>query len=142
MKILITIFLLAFFSISNANDGVVYDIKIIRVIDGDTIAFRADWLPDPLKKELHLRIYGVDTPEKSYRAKCKLESDLGASASMFTKQQVQIASRTQIVLKSWDKYGGRVIGDLLLDSKSLRRSLIQNGYAKEYFGKTKESWCQ
>jgi len=29
----------------------VYDFEITRVIDGDTVAFRADFLPAPLKQE-------------------------------------------------------------------------------------------
>ena len=44
--------------------GVTYDAVITRVIDGDTVAFQADFLPAPLKKELSIRVFGVDTPEK------------------------------------------------------------------------------
>ncbi len=44
--------------------GVIYDANITRVIDGDTVAIEAPWLPDPLKKELSIRVFGVDTPEK------------------------------------------------------------------------------
>ena len=43
---------------------VVYDFDITRVIDGDTVAFAAPFLPEPLKQELSIRVYGVDTPEK------------------------------------------------------------------------------
>ncbi len=48
--------------------AVAYDYKITRVIDGDTVAFEATFLPDPLKKELSIRVFGVDTPEKGHRA--------------------------------------------------------------------------
>jgi len=44
--------------------GVLYDAVITRVIDGDTVAFEAKWLPEPLKKELSIRVFGVDTPKK------------------------------------------------------------------------------
>ena len=40
-----------------------------------------------------------------------------------------------------DKFGGRVLGDILLDGQSLRAMLIQNGFAREYFGEAKQSWC-
>jgi endonuclease YncB( thermonuclease family) len=50
--------------------GVTYDAQITRVIDGDTVAFAAPWLLDPLKKELSIRVFGVDTPEKGHRAQC------------------------------------------------------------------------
>ena len=121
--------------------GVTYDVQILRVIDGDTVAFNAPFLPDPLKKELSISVYGVDTPEKGFRAKCPKEDELGKAASEFTKQLVQTANKRQIVLYDWDKYGGRVLGDIVLNGQSLRQLLISKGYAREYYGEAKQSWC-
>lgn len=121
--------------------GVTYDVEILRVIDGDTVAFKADFLPAPLKKELSIRVYGVDTPEKGFRAKCPAEDAKGQAATAFTKQAVQVASKRQIILYDWDKYGGRVLGDIVLDGYSLRALLISKGYAREYYGEAKQSWC-
>jgi endonuclease YncB( thermonuclease family) len=42
----------------------------------------------------------------------------------------------------WDKFGGRVLGDIILDGQSLRASLITNGFAREYYGEEKQSWCK
>ena len=122
--------------------GVTYDAVITRVIDGDTVAFQADFLPAPLKKELSIRVFGVDTPEKGHRAQCPSEAQRGESASAFTKEQINASSNRQIVLMDWDKYGGRVLGDVVLDGKSLRHLLIANGHAREYYGEAKTSWCQ
>jgi endonuclease YncB( thermonuclease family) len=122
--------------------GVVYDAVITRVIDGDTVAFQADFLPAPLKKELSIRVFGVDTPEKGHRAQCASEAQRGEAASAFTKAQINASSNRQIVLMDWDKYGGRVLGDVVLDGKSLRQLLIANGLAREYYGEAKTSWCQ
>ena len=122
--------------------GVVYDTVITRVIDGDTVAFQADFLPAPLKKELSIRVFGVDTPEKGHRAQCPSEAQRGEAASAFTKAQINASSNRQIVLMDWDKYGGRVLGDVVLDGKSLRQLLIANGHAREYYGEAKTSWCQ
>lgn len=122
-------------------DQVAYDFVITRVIDGDTVAFHAPFLPDPLKKELSIRVYGVDTPEKGFRAKCDSEKQRGELASAFTKKQINTAQHRQVVIIDWDKYGGRVLGDIFLDGKSLRQILIQNGFAREYYGETKQSWC-
>ena len=122
--------------------GVVYDAVITRVIDGDTVAFQADFLPAPLKKELSIRVFGVDTPEKGHRAQCPSEAQRGEAASAFTKAQINASSTRQIVLMDWDKYGGRVLGDVVLDGKSLRQLLIANGHAREYYGEAKTSWCQ
>lgn len=121
--------------------GVTYDAKITRVIDGDTVAFEATFLPAPLKPELSIRVYGVDTPEKGFRAKCASENQRGQEATAFTKAQINAAVKRQIVLMDWDKYGGRVLGDILLNGQSLRTMLIQNGYAREYYGEAKISWC-
>ena len=121
--------------------GVTYDAVITRVIDGDTVAFQADFLPAPLKKELSIRVYGVDTPEKGHRAACVSEAQRGEAASAFTKQAVAASQTRQVVLMDWDKYGGRVLGDVLLNGQSLRVMLIQNGFAREYYGEAKTSWC-
>lgn len=121
--------------------GVMYDAVITRVIDGDTVAFQADFLPAPLKKELSIRVYGVDTPEKGFRAQCPSEAQRGEAASAFTKQAVAASQTRQVVLMDWDKYGGRVLGDVLLNGQSLRAMLIQNGFAREYYGEAKTSWC-
>lgn len=122
-------------------DGVVYDVVITRVIDGDTVAFRADWLPKPLKPELSIRVYGVDTPEKGFRAKCPEEDQRGKLATKFTTNLVAKSMQRQVILYDWDKYGGRVLGDVILDGQSLREALIANGFAREYYGEAKQSWC-
>lgn len=122
--------------------GVPYQYEIIRVVDGDTVEFKADFLPDPLDKKLSLRVWGVDTPEKSFRAQCDIEKNLGEEASKFTKKLLAEAKKTEIVIYEWDKFGGRVLGDVLIDDKSLTRLLIDNGYAREYYGDAKKSWCE
>jgi len=123
------------------KDGVLYNATLTRVIDGDTVAFQANWLPDPLKKELSLRVFGVDTPEKGHRAQCPQEDARGKAATEFTKQAIAASQQRQIYLMSWDKYGGRVLGDIVLDGKSLRNMLIEKGFAREYYGEAKTSWC-
>ena len=120
---------------------VIYDFPLTRVIDGDTVAFQATFLPPPLKQELSIRVFGVDTPEKGHRAMCPSEAQRGEAATAFTKAQINAAQKRQVALMDWDKYGGRVLGDVLLDGKSLRAMLIQNGFAREYYGEAKQSWC-
>jgi endonuclease YncB( thermonuclease family) len=121
--------------------GVTYDITITRVVDGDTVAFHAPFLPAPLKQELSIRVFGVDTPEKGHRAQCPSEAARGAAATEFTKKLIANAQQKQMVLMDWDKYGGRVLGDVILNGQSLRAMLIQNGFAREYYGEAKQSWC-
>lgn len=119
----------------------IYNYKITRVLDGDTVAFEANFLPEPLKKELSIRVYGVDTPEKGFRAKCESENTKGLAATEFTKKSVASAKKIEVAIANWDKFGGRVLGDIILDGQSLRSLLIKNGYAREYYGEAKQSWC-
>jgi endonuclease YncB( thermonuclease family) len=144
MKKLLALVLLAVsFSATAAKQpvGVTYDVEILRVTDGDTVVFAAPWLPKPLKPQLAVRVYGVDTPEKGHRAQCPQEAQRGEMASQFTKNAVAKSLKRQVVLYDWDKFGCRVLGDLLLDGQSLRAALIQNGLAREYYGEAKQSWC-
>jgi endonuclease YncB( thermonuclease family) len=105
------------------------------------VVIAAPFLPAPLKPELAVRVYGVDTPEKGHRAQCPSEAQRGEAASAFTKNAVASTQKHQVVLYGWDKFGGRVLGDLILNGVSLRSELIKNGYAREYFGEAKTSWC-
>jgi endonuclease YncB( thermonuclease family) len=121
--------------------GVTYDAQIVRINDGDTVVIAAPFLPAPLKAELAVRIYGVDTPEKGHRAQCPQENARGLAATEFTKNAVASSQKRQVVLYAWDKFGGRVLGDLILNGQSLRAALIANGFAREYYGDAKKSWC-
>lgn len=125
--------------------GVTYDAQIIRVSDGDTVVIAAPFLPKPLKPELAVRVFGVDTPEKGFRAQCPSEAQRGEAASAFTKNAIATAAaqggKFQATLYGWDKFGGRILGDILINGQSLRAALIANGFAREYYGDAKQSWC-
>ena len=115
--------------------------EVLRVIDGDTIEFKADFLPNPLEKKLALRVQGVDTPEK-YRPQCDKEKQLALKASAFTQKLIDNASKIEIYIHDWGKFGGRVIGDIFIDGKSLADELIKNNYAVKYDGGKKiKDWC-
>ena len=122
-----------------------YNWPITRVIDGDTVAFRADFLPAPLKPELSIRVLGVDTPEKGHRASCPQEAAAAEKASQFTKDSLNNAIKAKqsvlIEIQKHDKYGGRVLGDVLINGQRLSAMLIANGHARPYFGEKKSSWC-
>ena len=145
-KIIIALLLVPALAFAQAKSpkqpkGVMYDAQILRVSDGDTIVIAAPFLPQPLKPELAVRIYGVDTPEKGFRGQCDSEKQRGEAASVFTKRLVQASQQRQVVLYGWDKFGGRVLGDIILNGQSLRAQLIANGHAREYYGDAKQSWC-
>jgi len=139
LLVLLAMPLLAF--AQKTPQGVTYDAQIIRVTDGDTVVIAAPFLPAPLKPELAVRVYGVDTPEKGFRGQCDSEKQRGEAASVFTKGLINASQQRQVTIYGWDKFGGRVLGDIILNGQSLRAQLIANGFAREYFGEAKQSWC-
>jgi len=140
-RLLLILIILPTLALAKDVEMKVYNYKLTRVLDGDTVAFEANFLPEPLKKELSIRVYGVDTPEKGFRAKCESENTKGLAATEFTKKSIANAKKIEVAIANWDKFGGRVLGDIILDGQSLRSLLIKNGYAREYYGEAKQSWC-
>jgi len=142
-KLLLTLLLIPTLVLAQKQpQGQTYDTQVLRVSDGDTIVISARFLPAPLKPELAVRIYGVDTPEKGHRAQCPSEAQRGEQASKWTQALVSRGQKFQVTLYAWDKFGGRVLGDILVDGQSVRAGLIANGLAREYYGDAKQSWCQ
>ena len=123
------------------KNSATYDAQVLRIGDGDTIVIAAPFLPAPLKPELAVRIFGVDTPEKGHRAQCPAENERALVASNYTKQLIAQGGKIQVTLYAWDKFGGRVLGDILVNGQSVRQGLIANGLAREYYGDAKQSWC-
>lgn len=141
MKYFISLIISLFFiSIGNAEQ---YSFKILRVVDGDTVQIDAPFLPKELKQTLLLRIYGVDAPELGNRAKCNYEDKLSQQAKLYVEIELRNAKNVFIQIKGWDKYGGRIVGDVVIDGIPLSKKLIAQNYAVAYFGKgRKKDWCQ
>ena len=128
------------------NEGLaqqLYSYRVVKVSDGDTVQFEAPFMQQylGLKPVLSLRVLGVDTPEKGGRAQCPQEDAKAQAASAFTKDAVAKAKNVQFEIKDHDKFGGRVLGDVILDGARLSELLIKNGHARAYFGEKKTSWC-
>jgi micrococcal nuclease len=126
----------------SASPALADQYQITRVIDGDTVEIAVDFLPEPLPPKLSIRVIGIDTPEKAPRAQCDAEAALAKKASAFTKDAVANATEIDVQILKWDKYGGRVLGDVFLDQQSLAQSLISAGLARPYKGDAKQSWCE
>ena len=141
LVLLLLVPVLAFAQAKAPAKSATYDAQILRVTDGDTVVIAAPFLPAPFKPELAIRVYGVDTPEKGHRAMCPSEAQRGEAASAFTKNAIAQGGKFQVTMYGWDKFGGRVLGDILINGQSLRAGLIANGFAREYYGEAKQSWC-
>ena len=144
-------FTILFFSIicfrasaSNAVKEVnVYNWKVIRIVDGDTLEIANQFLPEELK--LFVRMKGVDTPEKAPRAKCEKEKILAQKASNYTKNSIEKAqkNRQKITFSEikWDKYGGRIVAKVMINESDLGQELVIKGLARVYNGEKKKTWC-
>ena len=126
----------------SASPALADQYEITRVIDGDTVEIAVDFLPAPLPPKLSIRVIGIDTPEKAPRAQCEAEAKKAVEATRFTKRAVAEATKTEVYLLKWDKYGGRVLGSVVFDGVSLSDSLISAGLARPYKGDAKQSWCE
>ena len=131
LVLLLLVPVLAFAQGKTPAKSATYDAQILRVTDGDTVVISAPFLPAPFKPELAIRVYGVDTPEKGHRAQCPQEDQRAQLASKFTTQAIQSNPKHQVIIYGWDKFGGRVLGDIILDNNvSLRALLIQTSKAR------------
>jgi endonuclease YncB( thermonuclease family) len=136
MKKLLTALALLAVSVSHA-----YEWRVSHVVDGDTVSVYATFLPPELGKTLSIRIHGVDTPEKGHLAKCPKENALSLSATSYVKQVIAGARTIDVKIDGWDKYGGRVLGDLIIDNTPLSKLLVENNFARPYDGGKKSNWC-
>ena len=117
--------------------------EINRVVDGDTIDVTIDLGFELYKKE-RVRVAGVDTPEK--RTRDLEEKELGIDATNWLKEKLEgaiegddeLTIRTELqggVGKYGRLLGWLYIGDALM---SLNEQMIDEGYAWEYDGGTKQ----
>jgi micrococcal nuclease len=113
-------------------------VEIIRVIDGDTVEVRAHvWLDQSIITRVRLR--SIDAPE--LRSGCPEEARKAAAAR---DALVTLLESGQIYLTGpgRDKYGGRVLGDLLTaDGQSVSTHMLAKGHARPYAGGRRQGWC-
>lgn len=112
---------------------------LTRVVDGDTFGSTYK----VLDKTLNVRVYGIDTPEKGWRAKCSREALLAKSATEFADKIIfKESNNVEFFPKGTDKYG-RILVEIFVNGTSYKDIMIEQGYAKEYYGKgPKPDWCK
>jgi len=141
-KCLVTCSTLAFFSLCSSNVfGSPYTWEVVRVTDGDTIVVKAPWILPELGTTISIRVYGIDTPEKGKLAKCAREAQLADLASGYTKGLIRVGDTVDVTNIRRDKYF-RLLGSVSVDGKDLGAALIDAGFARPYYGKTKSNWCR
>lgn len=105
----------------------VYAAKVVRVIDGDTIAAEVD-LGFYVQVKMSLRLSGLNAREVGQEGGPEARDHLAA----------MLPPGTQIVVQSVkpDKYAGRADAVVVLaDGTNLNRELLAEGWAAPYDGK-------
>ena len=115
-----------------------YKVKVIEVVDGDTIDVAID-LGFDIFTNKRIRLAGIDCPES--RTTDLHEKKLGTEAKEYLKQLIGNASNVVVKTLATDTYEkyGRVLGQVYIDSSaiSVNDLLISRGYAWSYGGGTK-----
>ena len=112
-----------------------YQIKILRVVDGDTIDARID-LGFHVHTVKRIRLYGIDTYES--RTKDLDEKKKGKLATKRIKELLKTSDKIILQSHGVGKFG-RCLGTLLLrneneDVQDVAHILLAEGHGVEYFG--------
>lgn len=113
--------------------------KIEEVYDGDTVKIIVLFGAMPVR--FSLRILGIDTPEiKQGGGRLPEEHQAAVKVRDYVKSLFP-STLAKICIRDWDKFGGRVLGDLYLQTgESVSDLLIHGGWARPYQGEKKKEW--
>lgn len=118
-----------------------YKVKILKVVDGDTVDVDIDLGFGVVLSDERVRIMGIDTPES--RTRDKVEKKFGLASKARLKQLLGKTGilKTQINKNGEDMKGkfGRILGDFVAeDGRMVTDVLVEEGHAVAYFGGSKE----
>ena len=117
-----------------------YDVKVIKVIDVDTVDVDIDLGFGIVLTDERVRIMGIDTPES--RTSDKVEKVFGLAAKARLKE---LLNEESILITYDNKKGedmkgkfGRVLGDFRVGGKTVTEIMIEEGHAVKYEGQSKD----
>ena len=117
-----------------------YDVRVIKVVDGDTVDVDIDLGFGVTLTDERVRIMGIDTPES--RTRDKVEDLFGEAAKARLKELMANGAKliTTEDRKGEDMKGkfGRILGDFKIDDKLVTDILVEEGHAVAYFGGSKD----
>lgn len=115
-----------------------YKATVVRVVDGDTLILDIDLGFNVIFKNQSVRLTGVDAPEN--RSKDLKIKSAGIVAENVVKRFVKEGSNVIVktLLDTKGKYG-RILGTIFTkDGTNINKFLIDNNYAVEYTGQSRE----
>lgn len=102
-------------------NAVISNVKIVRVIDGDTVEVQ---FPDKNKTKGKIRLIGVNTPESTTK-----KEYFGKEASAYTKKRLLNKTvKLEFDAGTKDKYG-RYLAYVWVGKEMFNETLVKNGYA-------------
>lgn len=108
------------------------DAVVVRVVDGDTVKVRLSGeMPDFFRVQ-SIRLRHCDTPE--LRDKRPEVAAMAREAREFVKARIAPGLRLTLTDVGRDKYGGRLVADIVVEGQDLCRSLLDAGLAVPYEG--------
>jgi micrococcal nuclease len=122
-----------------------YDVKVLKVVDGDTVDVDIDLGFGVTLTDERVRIMGIDTPES--RTSDRVEDLFGEAAKARLKELMKHGGK---LITTEDKKGedmkgkfGRILGDFYVERYEGQRErvtdiLVEEGHAVAYFGGSKE----
>ena len=117
-----------------------YSVKILKVVDGDTVDVDIDLGFGIVLTDERVRIMGIDTPES--RTSDKVEKVFGLASKARLKE---LLDEDAVLITFDDKKGedmkgkfGRVLGDFRVGGKTVTEILIEEGHAVPYNGQSKD----
>ena len=117
-----------------------YDVKVLKVVDGDTVDVDIDLGFGIVLTDERVRIMGIDTPES--RTSDKVEKVFGLAAKERLKE---LLGEDAILITTDNKHGedmkgkfGRILGDFRVGGKTVTEVLIEEGHAVAYHGQSKD----
>ena len=122
-----------------------YDVRVIKVVDGDTVDVDINLGFGVELKDERVRIMGIDTPES--RTRDKVEDLFGEAAKARLKELLEDGAK---LITTEDRHGedmkgkfGRILGDFKVEryenqpAERVTDILIEEGHAVAYFGGSK-----
>jgi micrococcal nuclease len=106
-----------------------YQVKVLRVSDGDTAQFEVLSGPNTGTK-LKVRFAGIDAPEIAHR-KTETGQPFGLEAKSALEKILAKASTLQVEVMELDQYK-RMVSFVFADSKNVNVLMVANGYAEVY----------
>jgi len=117
-------------------DPYIYIVRSFEVHDADTLKAELD-LGFDLRFNTNVRINGIDAPEQSTDAGKQVTLIVATALKKIVSQKLALL----VVSHDWDKYGGRIVGDLVFGAErtSLASRLLALKLALPFTGKVKKS---